>query len=401
MRGSVLKRCKVCSRKGKAYCNANGGCKNPVYYIAYRVNGRQKRETVGTNKKLAEKLLARRLAQVVMGEFSEVVDIKFGAFADKWLDEYARPRVKQRTYNNYENIINCHLRPAFKGGTVSKINAGDIRSFLADIAKTRSPKTVNNILVLMKTLFKHAKEWGHTKINPAADIKKFKEEHREMDYLNPSEINLLLNNADEPYRTLFMTAVMTGMRRSEVLALQWGDIDWNSNTIHVRRSLYSTKSTLKGGGWQFVAPKSARSKRAIVMSANLKKALEIHKIVSPINEHDLVFANKEGNPISGDNMLKREFHPALERAGLRKIRFHDLRHSYTSLLIAQGENAKFIQSQLGHSSIQTTMDRYGHLLPVDNVAVGDKLDSLLFQNGLDGDVLNSELSIVREPRSAA
>lgn len=100
----------------------------------------------------------------------------------------------------------------------------------------------------------------------------------------------------------------------------------------------------------FTSPKSKRSVRAIGMSPQLREASQIH----------------------------REFHPALVRAGLRKIRFHDLRHTYTTLLIAQDANAKFIQAQLGHASIQTTFDRYGHLLPVKGDEVGLRLDATVF-----------------------
>ena len=202
-----------------------------------------------------------------------------------------------------------------------------------------------------------------------------------MDFLKPDEIRLLLEHSREPFKTIFLTAVLTGMRRGEILGLQWGDIDWNSNTIFVRRSIYWL--TWKENGenktrWQFISPKSKRSVRSIVLSPRLKEALEIHRLTAPINPEDLVFCNGQGNPIDPDNMVKREFFTALSFAGLRKIRFHDLRHSYTTLLISQGENVKFIQSQLGHASIQTTMDRYGHLLPCNQYGVGSKLDSQIF-----------------------
>jgi integrase len=178
-------------------------------------------------------------------------------------------------------------------------------------------------------------------------------------------------------------AILTGMRRGELLGLQWGDIDWNSNTIFVRRSLYwAANNAVKEGElrFEFVSPKTKRSVRAVVMSPELKRALEIHKMTCTESPYDLVFCNREGNPIDPDNMVKREFHPTLVAAGLRQIRFHDLRHSYTSLLIAQGENIKFIQSQLGHSSIQTTLDRYGHLLPVTQQGVGARIDQQVFSS---------------------
>ena len=118
------------------------------------------------------------------------------------------------------------------------------------------------------------------------------------------------------------------------------------------------------------------------MSPRLKEALEIHRIHAPVNEDDLIFCNGENNPVDPDNIIKRHFQPALRVAGLRKIRFHDLRHTFASLLIDQGENIKFIQSQLGHASIQTTLDRYGHLMPLKNYAgVGVRLDEKVFSPG--------------------
>ena len=120
------------------------------------------------------------------------------------------------------------------------------------------------------------------------------------------------------------------------------------------------------------------SERSIVMSPVLKEALEIHKINAPVSQYDLIFCNREGNPLDPDNLVKREFHALLVTVGLRRIRFHDLRHTYTSLLIAQNENIKFIQSQLGHASIQTTLDRYGHLLPNTQGEVGQRIDKQIF-----------------------
>ena len=92
-----------------------------------------------------------------------------------------------------------------------------------------------------------------------------------------------------------------------------------------------------------------------------------------------MFTNKEGNPVYHENMVKREFNPSLEAAGLRRVRFHDLRHTFASILINQGENLKFIQSQLGHASIQTTIDRYGHLMPIKHYSnVGSRMDESVF-----------------------
>ncbi|MDI6690007.1 MAG: site-specific integrase [Actinomycetota bacterium] len=113
-------------------------------------------------------------------------------------------------------------------------------------------------------------------------------------------------------------------------------------------------------------------------SPYLISVLKRHRLSCPPSELDLVFPNKEGKIMDAENMGRRHFLPALRRAGLRKIRFHDLRHTYTSLLIAQGENLKFIQQQLGHSSLQVTLDRYGHLMPQVQHGAGERLQSTVF-----------------------
>jgi len=113
-------------------------------------------------------------------------------------------------------------------------------------------------------------------------------------------------------------------------------------------------------------------------SPALKVALRECWVIRKENTYDLVFTNSVGEPLDPDNLVRREFHPALSRAGLRRIRFHDLRHTYAALLISQGENIKFIQHQMGHASIQTTMDCYGHLLPEVSQGTGRRLDETVF-----------------------
>lgn len=383
MRGSIHKRLR----------NAAGGGKEHVYIIRYRIGGKQYARSIGPNKKEAERILAETIAQINNGSFYQPPKTTFKEYGEKWLQDYAMGAVKESTFRAYHSIIQNNVNPALGHYPISKITPSMIQNYFADILRIkRSAKTANNHLTLLKTMFKHARRWGYIRVNPAEDIDKAREEHQEMDYLQPDEIRLLLDNSDEPWRTIFMTAIFTGMRRGELLGLQWGDIDWQSNQIRVRRSLFWQTHFEKSARHRearpvFGAPKSKRSVRSIIMSPQLRKALEIHRINAPVSPFDLVFCNKSGNPIDPDNMVHREFHPALIRAGLRKIRFHDLRHTYTSLLIAQDANAKFIQSQLGHASVQTTFDRYGHLLPLKRDEVGLMLDATVFSNNVDSDFI--------------
>ena len=205
-------------------------------------------------------------------------------------------------------------------------------------------------------------------MNPAEYVERPRVEQKEMDTLSPDEVRRLLEQSHPRYRTLFLMAVVTGMRRGELLALQRRDIDWTNSQILVSRSAW--KGT-------FIPPKSKTSIRRIDLSPYLARELERHTGASAGSDRDLVFSNTEGNMIDPDTMVRRYFLPALKRAGIRKIRFHDLRHTNVALRIEQGQNVKYIQNQLGQASIQTTLDRYGHLITDVNTEQAKKLDAIL------------------------
>ena len=113
------------------------------------------------------------------------------------------------------------------------------------------------------------------------------------------------------------------------------------------------------------------------MSPSLVSSLKRHKLACPVSEDDLVLCTSKGTPFDPDSIIKREYLPALRRAGLAKVRFHDLRHSNVALRIEEGQNIKYIQNQVGHASIQTTLDRYGHLIKEVNQEQAMKLDNAL------------------------
>ncbi len=345
------------------------------WYAVYRDGSAQKWERAGSSKRLAEKLLVKRINQINAGTYQEFETILFDEFAAKWLSDYAKVSVKESTFISYESIVRLHLNPYFGKQYLHRISTSDIQKFVSEkITNDRlSPKSVVNILIPFKEMFKHAVVWRYVKRDPSLYVKRPRLEQEEMDFLEPSEIRLFLENVNTRYYTLFLTAVLTGMRRGELLALKWGDIDWNSNQISVRRSIF------RG---EFVNPKSKNSIRRIVVSPVLRSALEQHRLVWGKPESDMLFSNGNGSSIDPENLIKREFHPALDRAGVRRIRFHDLRHTFASLLISQGENIKFIQSQLGHASAKTTLDRYGHLMPNLENDAARRLDKTVFGNSV-------------------
>lgn len=155
-------------------------------------------------------------------------------------------------------------------------------------------------------------------------------------------------------KPILICALNTGMRRGELLGLTWDKINWVRKKITVSQSLYNGK---------LQEPKTKNSIRKVNMADELVKALKTLKMESTNSDKGFVFTNTDGNFMDPDNMIKRRFEPVLRRAGVERIRFHDLRHTFATLLIADNIHIKYIQRQMGHSSIQVTMDRYGHLLP--------------------------------------
>lgn len=337
-------------------------------------DGRQKWETVGRRKKEAERVLNERMRDIHRGQYQELKAISFGDFASKWLSDYSEPRHKPNTHRFYRDIVLLHLVPCFGCLKLTSITPHMIEEYLAKKRKEGHlcPTTIGYTLRVLKTILKRALVWGYLLKNPAEHVEMPRAERKEMEILTVEELQLFLKTAKETepeHYPFFLTAALTGMRLGELLALRWTDINWTNGQIHVRRSLSFGK---------FTEPKSRAAVRAIIVPPSLLSVLKRHKLSCTVSESDLVFPNEEGKALDPNNLRRRQFKRILRKAGLREIRIHDLRHTYASILIAQGENLKFIQSQLGHSSAQVTLDRYGHLMPQVQHGVGERLERTVF-----------------------
>jgi integrase len=408
------------------------------WVVYLRVNGRQEQKSVrdypasegGSARARDEALLWLRQAQAkkIRGDFRAPVRKRFRDFAAEWLRDYAQPHVSARTFEAYEGALRNHLVPHFGDRLLTEITRKGIDAFVADWAaggpwyqervraarqleaerhsatlervrveeaaraeaEAREPRyiapddvprravrignapgTISNALTPFREMLGHAVEWGYLSANPAAGVKRPRVPRQEMHVLGVDEVGRMLEAADDEWRTLLLCAVTTGLRQGELLALRWGDVDWNSGRLWVRRSV-----DRRG---RFKETKTAGSVRAVAITPTLAAALRRHQLASPFSaENELVFPSKTGGPLDGGNVRRRAFARALRRAGLPQIRFHDLRHSYASLLIAQGEHPKLIAEQLGHASVQITLDRYGHLMDQSYGDASERLEALLF-----------------------
>lgn len=325
--------------------------KGKTYYAVIPINGKRKWFRGGT-KKDAQKELNDKLYEIGQGTYRELTKASFKEFSEVWLKSYAAPGVKPSTLAGYQRVIEKLLQPAFGHYQMTDIMTVHLQTFVAHRLKKVSAKTATNEIVILKEMFKHALRWGYLKLNPAEYLERPRVTKPEIEILSPAEISALLEKASSRYRVAFLADFLTGMRAGELWGLQWGDIDWKSKRIHVRRSLW------KGS---FQTPKSKKSNRQIDMPDMLVQELRKWKLACPANEHDLVFPSPEGQPSQHDNVVKRHYNPALRNAGLTQVSFHSLRHSNASMRIQAGQNIKYIQSQMGHASINITLDIYGHL----------------------------------------
>jgi len=368
--------------------------------------GKRHIETVGTNHRNAADLLHEKMNQIKNGTFNPGGEYQtFKEFAENWLK--GKLSVKEATRVSYQGIVNNHLIPFFGNGLISEIKREDIKGFVKEKSDGRelTPKSIHNILLVLHQILDDAQIEGLVIHNPYVKIEKPKREKPDVDYLRTHEIPIFLEAArtyKEPKKkvsklsvrpekkekekpkcettihALFYTAIFSGMRRGELLGLKWEDIDWVNSKIHVRRSLY------KGA---FQTPKSEYSKRAIDMGPRLLEILKNHrakqnetrlKVGTGWTNNDLVFCQNDGAALDGDNLYHREFKAILRKAGLRAIRIHDLRHTFASVLIATGHNLKYIQNQMGHSSIKTTLDLYGHIMPEVHKGAAKKSEDFVF-----------------------
>jgi len=392
-------------------------------------------ENESEEKRAAQALLAERLAEHAQG----IVHVGRGTFEDaatRWLK--SKVRIRASTRRSYEQLTTCYLVPYFGKRKLRLIQVTDIERFRAELgerlpeaikqafierqrkartdlaaarAKRRaerecaSTRTINKALTVLTMIFNYAMRNQWVSRNPAdyvehaRDQRPVEERPLDFDVLTPREITVLLEAARPAtyrdghlainnYRLLISFAIFTGCRLGEILGAAWSHLNFQSGQFHVRR-------TFKEG--RFQEPKTRTSYRRMTLPTFILKELKAWRVACPHGPHDLVFPNLDGHPMSHTNLLQRGFYPALKRAGLRRIRFHDLRHTFASLMISNGEDIVRVSRLMGHANASITLNVYSHLIPREHDASGDRLAALVFGNREETDrELQPQLEFVNE-----
>jgi len=337
--------------------------------------------SVKGTKKEAEKRLSELLHQLDNGVFIKPSKTTLSEYLERWLKDYVNINLAPRTAEGYQLIMYRHIIPALGNKYLTQLKPEHLqRYYSVKLSTGLSAQTVRHHHTALHKALQTAVEWGLLTRNVADAVKPPKPKCTEMKIWHEDELTTFIEQSkSSPYYALFYTALFTGMRRSELLALKWGNVDLMLCQIHVCRSMH----VLKGGEIIFSAPKTAKGKRMIALSPSATSVLREHReqqqlerLGTPITDEDFVFCNIDGKPLLS-NTVTHAWSKLIKRLGLKQIRLHDARHTHASLMLKQGAHPKIVQERLGHSGIQITLDTYSHVAPGLQEAAAQRFDDVL------------------------
>jgi len=339
------------------------------------------RETVKGTKKDAEKRLSELLHQKDIGSLVLSKRITFAEYLNQWIRDYAKAKLSQRSYDRYKDVLERCIIPVLGNIQIAQLSPNQLqRLYSSWLNKGLSPATVLYHHHVIHTALQSAVKWQLVGRNVSDAVEIPKERRPEMQTWNEDEITQFLSYVkDSPYYALFYTALFTGMRRGELLALQWPDIDLLTGQISVNRSIHQ----LKDNSFTYAQPKSERSRRTIALTpSNIhilreyqEKQILDRAYLGIKTDSILVFSTIQGEPIR-PNTVTRAWHTLAQRAGVKVIRLHDARHAHASILLKQGIHPKVVQERLGHASIEMTLDLYSHVAPGMQEAAAANFDKM-------------------------
>ena len=335
----------------KRIANAKGrGIGKYRYRVMWRDDGKQRSKTFNDRLEAkAEALKIEKGERVVSG------DRTFGELAKRFLRD-CDSDVKASTLAFYKQALDNHLLSVWQNKKLSKLRKMHVIELKAPLQDSLSASTARNILVVATRVLNHGIDLEWLKSNVAAQVRKPKVKKREIRILSEVEQRELIKVTKPGYKMLFHLALHSGLRKGELLGLQWESVDLDTGTIYVREQFSHGAVT---------TPKTDAGLRYVPIDPETMKQLKRWRAVArrAVDSLDLVFPTSTGHHQSASNVNSRGFKPTLKRAGLpSSIRFHDLRHTYASMAIAAGVPLNDVKMVLGHSSISVTADIYGHLV---------------------------------------
>lgn len=367
-------------------------------------NGRRKyynKTVTCTSRREAEKELAKFVASIEGGCTYSANKMTLNEFSEQWLETYVKPNLSPTTYQSYNEKLNMHILPYLGSKRLDRIKPLDLDNLYNFLLtkrtnrkdelgkfKTLSPASVHRVHEILSSIFNNALRWDLIPYNPCTKVVQPKYRRTKMSCYDEETskrlINSLLHKAPTKYKCFVILAILTGFRRGEIVGLHWDDIDFKNNTITVNRSAYY----LSGYGTREKGPKSETSNRTITVSNICFDILkqwraEQGKMRLALGNNwqgsKNIFTTDDGkimNPSTGPKWFSK----FLKQNNFTHIRFHDLRHTFATLLVGHKIDIKTVSSTLGHAQASTTMNYYVHSLESTSKAGAELLEELLVKN---------------------
>ena len=335
---------------------------------------RQRWHTVQGTKRDAQRELARLPHELNTGAYLEPTRITMCEYLERWLADYAKTNVNPKTFERYREIVRLHLIPALGGCPLVKLQPLHIQAYYSQAIQSGrrdgkhglAAQTVLHHHRVLREALMHAQRWQLIVRNPADLVEPPRPPRKEAKVLDVHQAGDLLAALDghRLYNPVLL-ALTTGMRRGEIRALRWPDVDFEAGTLTVRKSLQQTNE-----GVAFKTPKSGKG-RTVALPPMAVEVLGAHRVAQAEQRlalggayanNDLVFARPDGHPWEPDSFTS-SFSAFVRRARLPHITFHGLRHTHATLLLTKGIHPKVVSERLGHSKVGFTLDIYAHVLP--------------------------------------
>jgi integrase len=353
-------------------------------YTVHTPDGPVRKRVYGRKYKEVQRKLAEAMGDAARGIVFDDENMTVSEYMTRWLEDSAKGDLGHRAYHNYRLQIRRHISPSLGRIKLSKLTATHVQSLYA--AKLRDglkPSSVRYIYAVLHRAMEQAVRFNLMPFNPAVRVDPPKVRQEEITPLDTEQARIFLAAArGDRFEALDVLSLTVGLRMGEALGLRWSDIDFDAKTLRVSRQLQRVRD---GGGLVFSEPKNA-SRRTVDLPQRAVEAFRSHRkrqmgeqlrSGSEWQDYGLVFASGKGTPLDAQNIVNRHFKPLLKRAGLPNIRWHDLRHTYATLLLARGTHPTYVQKSLGHASVQLTLDRYSHWMPSMGRNTAEGIDEAL------------------------
>ena len=325
------------------------------------------KNVLGKTQNEVKEKLQKALVEAGQVDFTKSGQYTVGTWMDTWFENVAKIKVRPSSHQTYKGYIDNHIKPNIGKIPLEKLTTMDLQKFYRKLLtkgrverieskeqpKGLSAKTVRNINQVISSAMDLAVARKIILTNPTNACELPKVEHQEMQTIPAEQLQAFLDEARATgVYEMYYIELATGLRRGELLGLKWTDIDWKNGIIKVRRQI------ARVDGQIVEAPlKTKNSYRAVTIS---QQAIEVLREQKRKTNDQYVFPSPNVGPISPDsvnNMLKR----VLERAGIPKVRFHDLRHTFATIALQNGVDIKTVSGMLGHFSAGFTLDTYAHV----------------------------------------